>query len=970
MHKNIITKIFLLSFLFLLNGQVFAQFYPVVNRPPGLNWQYLKTPHFRIIYPAGEDSLAYRTGRILEHEYPDVRSLVGGDLQDFPVVINNYNDRANGFVTPLHFRMEFDLSPIKGKAMNPQTGNWLETVVPHELVHSMHFNHLDGWIAGIIRPFSPDGARSLHSAIPLGVHEGIATYHESTGIMANGGRGNYPYFNNQLNAVFKSPDRWSLGQMMAFPSFSRPFDRHYQGGVDFTKWLHGTYGENVTKDAIDFYIRWPFLGYGIALKHATGEWPGRLYDRYEQGKVAEQQNKEKAGEQRIEPLPISLDGIDARRPKWLSENELIFFGSFYNARPGFYIYNLEDESMQLVKETFTVSDYVYDLSADQSRLLFSNYRPSPLYDDAFKAELYESDISTGNTRRLTTGKRMYAPAYQDNRITAVQSHHSSSRLVRFHNDSLVVLAEEPQTEFIEVVPNPQTTGQLAVIANKRGLQGAWIVNENQLQAAIKGVPDISFSRGSIFDIAWDPGGENILFTSDHTGTMQIYEYRMEDKSVTRLTDSAFNAMEASYSPGGSRIALTIQQKNERLLAVLSREQFINDIIPDSLWKSSREKKRRVRQPETGSSISGDMLSWSTDRYGASLSWLKPRSVVPVIEERTSIDKYELGVGLHSSDVLQRHAYSLEVTGLQKRLWYDLDYKYTGFFPGFDASVFSRPSFPVFQFQLDPNDAVFRRLLRQEQGFSLSIPTRFVLEQNSRFSSFFIEPELRYSSFDFFDLDNSSDPISTDSRLLIGNIFTVLNYKLQQSIRDLQPNTGLILFSELEHYLRSDQFIINTLDTEFNFEFAKPTALRAGIFGYISPLRRWNQSLRIGFQALTQTDPVFDTQDIVSNGFTSTVLPGINNIGSISARYTIPLSYPDTGGFLVPWYLGNLYAVLFYNTVGDLDSPTASRFFDSSRTVIGGGIRTRFRLSNLAIDIGVAVGYEPARSEYNIFIGNF
>lgn len=970
MYRNLITKLFFVSFLFLLNGQSFAQFYPVVHRPPGLNWQYLKTPHFKIIYPGGEDSLAYRTGRILEHEFSDVKSLVGGDLQDFPIVINNYNDRSNGFVTPLNFRMEFDLSPIKGKAMNPKTGNWLETVVPHELVHAMHFNHLDGWLAGIIHPFSPDAARSLHSAIPLGVHEGIATYHESTGIAANGGRGNYPYFNNQLNAVFQSRDRWSPGQMMAFPSFSRPFDRHYQGGVDFMEWLHMTYGENVTKNAIDFYIRWPFLGYGIALRHATGEWPGRLFERYEEAKIEEQRNGEKDNFQKIEPLPISLEGVEAQRPKWLSENKLIFWGSFYNARPGFYIYNLEDGSLQLVKETFTVNDYVYGLSADRSQLLFSNYRPNPLYDDAFKAELYETTIATGNTQRITTGKRIYAPAYQGTQITAVQSHHSSSRLVRLQKDSLVVLAEESQTEFVEVVPNPGESNQLAVIANKRGLQGIWIVNEQNLRSALKGVPAISFREGSIFDINWDYSGDRLLFTSDHTGTMQIYEYRLEDTSVTRLTDSPFNAMEASYGPGGSRIAFTVQKKNERLLSVLSRKHFVNEAVPKSHWKPSPEKRRHIHRPETGNSLSDTTQSWSTGRYSAGFSWLKPRSVVPLIEERTSIDKYELGIGLHSSDVLQRHAYSLEFTGLQERLWYDLDYRYTGFFPGFDASIFNRPSFPVFGFQIDPDSTIFRRLLRQEQGLSLSVPTEIILEQNSRFSSFFIEPELRYSSFDFFDLDNSSDPISTDSQLLIGNIFTVFNYKLQQSIRDLQPNSGVILFSELEHYLRSDQFIINTLDTEFNFQFTKPTALRTGIFGYLSPFRSWNQSLRIGFQALTQTDPVFDTQDIVSNGFTGSVLPGINNIGSISARYTIPLAYPDNGGFLVPWYLGNLYAVLFYNTVGDLDSPTVNRFFDSARTVIGGGIRTRFRLSNLAIDIGVAIGYEPSRSEYNVFIGNF
>ena len=151
-----------------------AQFYPTKYRPPSLNWQQLATPHFNIVFPQGEDSVALRTGRMLEHEYSKVRELVGGKLSNFPLVLNNFNDRSNGFVSTNHFRSEIEIPSIKGKAMNPQSGNWLETVVPHELVHALHYSHQEGIWTDIVSIFSPDAARSILGGPPQGVHEGLA----------------------------------------------------------------------------------------------------------------------------------------------------------------------------------------------------------------------------------------------------------------------------------------------------------------------------------------------------------------------------------------------------------------------------------------------------------------------------------------------------------------------------------------------------------------------------------------------------------------------------------------------------------------------------------------------------------------------------------------------------------------------------------------------------------------------------
>ncbi len=128
----------LLSVVFI--GEINAQFYNTQYRTPGQDWRQLQTDRFRVIYPGRYDSLARETMTILELEYDNIQELVGGDLQNFPVILNPENDRSNGFVSPFNFRSEIEIAPFLGKSLSPRSGNWLETVVPHELVHALHFN--------------------------------------------------------------------------------------------------------------------------------------------------------------------------------------------------------------------------------------------------------------------------------------------------------------------------------------------------------------------------------------------------------------------------------------------------------------------------------------------------------------------------------------------------------------------------------------------------------------------------------------------------------------------------------------------------------------------------------------------------------------------------------------------------------------------------------------------------------------
>ncbi|GAA5522739.1 hypothetical protein LQ318_13360 [Aliifodinibius salicampi] len=937
-----------------------AQFYTTQYRPPQ-QLEQLRTPHFKIVYATGNDSIALRTGQILEEQYGSVQKLVGGELNDFPVILNDYNDRSNGFVTSHHFRSEIEFPPIKGKSLNPQTGGWLENVVPHELVHALQYSNLgSNNLPQFISLFSPDVARSFHGAIPSGINEGLAVYHETKSVSAQGGRGNFPLFTNQFKATFKSNRRWSMGQMLQRSSDTRPFNRHYIGGYAFTNWLHQNFGENISRETLSFYMNYPFLGYGAALRHTTGKWPGQLYDQL----VKDKQKTLRGPSSSYQTLSIPFKGREIRRPKWLSDSTLVFYGSFYNARPGFYRYDLDSEEIKRILTTNSVGDYRYDLSGDRSKMIFGYYQADPIYDNTTKAELLEFDFSTNTRKQITKGGRVYAPTYvKDDELWALQTRPASSAITSVTADSISEVFSRRDYEITAVTAHPKShQHQIAIIANKDGNQALWIARRSQLSQELHGTPDVSFKNGSVFDPEWHPDENKLLFSSDFTGIQQLYEFNLDENTIREMTNTPFNAFEGSYSPDGQRIAFIRQHKNERLPAILNQSDFLNKTIEPDKWQTSETTTTVTTSPVVSDSVYAQSKHWETDTYTTGGRWLKPRTILPSFKEVGNSNNYQAGFALHSNSLLADQSYSAEFTYFKDRSWYEITYQNKSFFPGFKAKLYSEPDYLAFE----QEDRGLFTLLRQNRALSLSIPLNVRLNNNIYSSSVYIEPEIRYSQIRFFDTREEL-PSSDFSDLAVANLYSQFNIRLQQNIRDVQPNTGITLFSEIEHYLSDRELSFAVNNGEIQLTQPQSTALRAGMFSYFSPLRRWNQSFRVGLQGLTQSGLIFNNQSLVSDGFSEKVLPTANNLLSLSTRYTIPLAFADNGGFLLPFYLKNLYLVAFSNSV---TSPASTNWYERSRSVFGLQLRMQFRISNLSFDIGAGYGYEPTRKNHQFFIDSF
>ncbi|MEX0995355.1 MAG: hypothetical protein WD599_07475, partial [Balneolaceae bacterium] len=912
-------------------------------------------------------------------EYPKAQRLAGGKLHNFPVILNPYNDLSNGFVTPINFRTEIEVPPIKGKSMNPRSGDWLELVLPHELVHALHLNVNPSSISSLTGLFSPDFRRSIHGAAPLGIFEGIAVEYESHQLHKGGGRGNYPYFTQQFHSNFNSDRRWAMGQLVHISTSTLPYNRHYIGGYTFIHWLLDKYGEDTFRNATGFHYKWPFLGFGTALRKTTGEWPSELYQRFEEDTENQQsRSSEHKALTRKERSSLSFwqKGPVFRRPLWLDENTLLLHGKFYNSATGFYTYDLTENHLRLLHESRSVEDYRFSYQPETHSLYFSDYVADPIYNHTFKADLFRYNLETGKRSRLTRNQRVYAPVPGDP-VLALQTDGSRSKIVTVNQETGEVSSFYTPGEdasIVEMLHHTEIPDLSAVIQKKQTNQSLWIIEDGKFHETLSEKPAVSFKEGSVFDLAWHPEDQKLLFTSDHTGVMNIYELDMDSDSLLQITRSLFNAFEGSYSPNGERIAYVIQEKSKFIPVVLERQNFLNRAIPESRWKSISPIEETIisngpANSELQSEPDSNPDEWTQKPYKPGLNWLFPRTFIPHYEQIED-NVYELGLRFMSTEPLSTHSYDMTVTGVQNRVWFDINYMNKDFYPGYELNLFNSPSFPSIRDQDDLLEVPVRFLL-QERGASLTVPFRFVFERNTRLTALSILPKYKLFQTRFYGLNDPYEELNDYGVIHTGIISMVFNYRLRQYSRDFQPNSGWIFTSQFDMDLNDHPFEFNHENYSFKGTFRERKGLRIGTYKFLAPLARWNQSLRLGTQILVQSRfPKFSTQNIVSDAFSGSVFRRSNNLITLGSRYTIPIAYPDQGGLTIPAYLSNIYVVLFSQTVGNLNMNSFSDIVSTSRTAIGAGIRTRVRLSNFNFDLGIGFGYEPSRDHWSLIVSPF
>lgn len=910
---------------------VAAQFlvYSPVSRPYTVAYRVLETDHFDIIFESGYHAEAEAAVRVLDRHVDATRELLvhRGSLF-MPVVLNGFNDQSNGFVTPLPFKQEVEIPYLKGRSLSPVHPSWMDTVLPHELVHAVHADLKRGFgVGALLRPFAPDIVRAFNLFIPQGISEGIAVHYESRH-QAGAGRLNHAFFTMRFRAAMASAKPWSMAQLVEVPTYTRPLDRFYLGGAHLVDHLASRDSLKFFERASDLNYRIPFLGYGIGLWYGARQWPGKVYRTFvEETAIREKKRVSTLGTVTSPRVLAAAKGTAYRRPKWVDTNRIVVYAQGYNKRSGFYVYQVDADVQHQIRVTIPTSDFAYTLSADRSALIYAHNTVDPFIAIKRTSDLYRIELASGRQQRLTTGARLGAPAQgKDGTLWALQTTGQTNTLMLLDmRGNVEAKGGNSQVRIQEIVSGG---AWLAGVLNVNGRQGLYRMEAEQFKAS----PVIVFDNASVYDASWGPEGKYLFFTADPGGIFNVYVLEVATGEIRQVTNALYGAMEPALSPDGKSLAYINYTHEQFELALLP---FAFDTTPNSVYELVAAQAPQVDLGPTAPKV-GQQPAYRSSRYRPR-RYLKPRTLLPVVKPavpNTFGRDIDLGFGLavQGTDPLQRLRY--EVTGYHQseRLWGEgiLEGSLGPVVPFVKAYHTLATVNAVAQDEMGGLTAV--QVGRQRRGIAIGGQLPVVFERNVFQSGMTLGVEGGAESTRFF----VDDGPGFDQRVFVEPLATAF-YRLQANTRDLIPNQGVLLtVQSLLDVHREQGNPARGVITRFT--------------GYLPFLQRANIGLQLHAAWLSQNrDGIYNLDRFLPRGYTDDIALGRGNHLVAGFEYVQPLWFADNGLFMIPIYLKALYAFGYteglLNTdavVLDEENPIPSQ---SRRSLFSSGIGlgARFRL---------------------------
>ncbi|MGI4887375.1 MAG: hypothetical protein ACRYFR_20650 [Janthinobacterium lividum] len=540
----------------LFAGAAGAQSLPVIaQNPPDLRWREVRTPHFRVLYPAGLDSAAQRTAGRLEAVHGPEGATLGVRARPLAVVLQNQTTVSNGFVTFLPRHAEFFTTPEQGQGLG--TVDWLDGLVVHEFRHANQFDKARQGVGRVLGPLLGDGALGVAAVgVPQWFLEGDAVGTETA--LTRSGRGRIPYFGLGLRANLLSAKNYNY-QKAVNGSLRDYVPDWYVLGYFMTSYLKTHRGPAAWGRVLDQYYRFPF--YPFSFSNSTRRTTGlRVEDLY--ARTTADLDSTWRAEQAARPAPTpvrELAGQAATRvftqyqyPQYVNDSTVLALKSGLNNIPQLVLLGRHGREQKLF--TPGLINIPEQLSVGGGALVWPEYRQQPRWGQRVFSELKILDLATGRVRAVGRGGRYAAAALSPDgtRLVAVRTSES-------YRHALVVL-DAHSGALLQTLPNPRND----FYQQPRWLPDGRRVVAVALRAAGKTLAIIDPATGGaqpLLPVANvnltnpQPWGDYVLYNSPQSGVDNIYAVGLKNGLTYQVTNRPFGAYHAAVSPDGRTLAL-------------------------------------------------------------------------------------------------------------------------------------------------------------------------------------------------------------------------------------------------------------------------------------------------------------------------------------------------------------------------------------------------------------------------------
>lgn len=543
-----IRKILLLAGILTVAINLHAQFVDYGTDPFRYKWNIVRTDHYKVIYPQGNDSMAYRYARLLETAYPHVERTIGKSRKTtFPVILHPGNMRSNGMVAWAPRRMELITTP----SSDLYAQSWDRQLVLHE---SRHIFQTNKTLRGIFTPLYFLLGEQVSGISAFGLAgwflEGDAVATETA--LSNSGRGRLPEFNMIYRAQlisgekFYNFDKWFLG------SYKHYTGTKYALGYNMSAYARYRFGTDlwnkVTTRYVDRILMIP--PFANAMKHHVGIGPGTLFKDTHSFLEKEWQAQDSIYQATALPIdyltPETKEYTTYKYPQITADSSVISVKTCLS----------DINSLVMVKGGVEKRlTYLGSLSSriilKNNRVYWTEYVPGLRWSHENYSVLKYYDLTNGKVKTITPRERYLAPAVAPSGKTVAVSEFTETginQLILLNADTgkKIKSYDIPSNGFAKEITYGEENQVIIISIADNGIN---LLELNTETGNWK--PLLAPTFVNITSPTWQNG--KLIFESGLNGTNNIYYLDTRTAQPYQLTTSRFGAFTPTLSEDGKNL---------------------------------------------------------------------------------------------------------------------------------------------------------------------------------------------------------------------------------------------------------------------------------------------------------------------------------------------------------------------------------------------------------------------------------
>lgn len=954
-HTGVWVLVLMLMLILILSINARAQYYNLGQDPASIQWRQIRSPHFRLIYPAGFEPKARQLANVLESVYPLELQTMGQHPRSMPVILHTSNVEPNALTGWAPKRIEMFTCPPQ----NSYAQEWMQQLAIHEYRHALQFGMMNqGFTKALSWLLGEQGhALVLGLFVPQWFLEGDAVCTETA--LSNSGRGRVPNFEQGLRAQILDKGAYSYDKAV-FGSFKDYTPNYYEIGYQLTANARRLYGAQSWRMVMSNVARKPYTltPFDRSLRSATGMTKEQLYSKT----VSDLDSmwrvqKEKTGLtlRAIVPVRASESFQQIRFPKYVNDSlfiaekttlddisRFVIFDRHGNEKkivtPGFFSADIFSFSSNGIGRNFNKpGSFTSDnISVSKGLIAWTEKKADPRWEQRSFSEIRLYDFETGETRHLTNGTRFFAPAISPDAtcIAAVRVNMINvSSLVLLDivtGDIMKVLCSSPDEFYMTPSWSPDGKQLVFTVIDQHGKCIRIINTDNGISSTVAG-PAFTEISNPFF------AGKYVLFNGSYSGIENLCAVDTSTRRLFMVTSSVFGSCNGSYNPTLGKLVYS-EYTSDGFRPVETNFNPAEWKPVDSVSDESPSLYKWLLPQETGviDSITIGKTVYDSEPYHKAANLFRFHSWMPMFFDYNS-NYLNSGVSLVSQNELSTATalagYDWDIFEKAGRI--KLQFEYAGWYPVLDASVTdgSRSS------TIKDNDGNDKRFTWHETTLSGGVRVPLFFMHRQYYSR--LQPSIRTT---WTNISNNTSP---DSSRLTGTIHTI-DYRLyaynfiKQAYKDIYPKWGQAIDINIRHSPFGSNDLGSIASAETNLFF--PGLLNHhGIRLYAGLQYRHNGN--------------YSYSNLVNSprGYNSIISPWLYTIG---LTYKFPFLYPDYSAGPVA-YFQRLKSALFYDTSFAGDAGIFSRFESFGIELTTDMHFLRF---NFPFDVGTRIGYMPQKSK--------